>query len=80
VRIVQVLVAVGFGAAIFGIGLWAVRMLAATPPPEPDPEQVVEVAAAYRCSICGLRLVVTHAPTAAFKAPRHCREEMEPQP
>jgi hypothetical protein len=37
----------------------------------------MEVSAAYRCSICGLRLVVTHAADTDPKPPRHCREEMD---
>ena len=49
----------------------------ARPVPEPDPDDVVEVAVDYRCSVCGLQLTVTHAQDAEVAAPRHCREEME---
>jgi hypothetical protein len=75
---VDVIIAVAMGLAIFGVALWAVRGLAKPPPPEPDPEDVVAVAQDYRCSVCGLRLSVTHAQGDDVTAPRHCREEMLP--
>jgi hypothetical protein len=80
VRILQIVLAVGGGLIIWALGLWAVRMLATPQPEDPDPENVVEVAIDYRCGVCGLRLVVTHAADEVVKAPRHCREEMEPYP
>ena len=58
--------------------LYTVRMIAMGPPPEPDPEAIHEVEAHYRCSVCGMRLTVTHLQDAAPEAPKHCREEMEP--
>lgn len=73
-----VLIALVLGLAIFGLGLWAVRMLGSPVPPEPDPGDVIPVDVEYRCSVCGLRLTVTHARDGAVPAPRHCREEMEP--
>ncbi len=76
----DVLIAVLIGLVIFGLGLWAVRLLATPPPDEPDPDAVVETAADYRCSVCGLRLTVTHAQDAEISAPKHCREEMEAVP
>jgi hypothetical protein len=78
VRVLQVVIAVGIGLVIWSLGLWAVRLLATAQPPEPDPDDVVEVAIDYRCSICGLRLVVTHAADEEIAPPRHCREEMDP--
>jgi hypothetical protein len=80
VRLLQIVIAVGAGLMIWSLGLWAVRMLATPQPEDPDPDDVVEVAISYRCAVCGLRLVVTHAADADVKAPRHCREEMEPEP
>jgi hypothetical protein len=74
----EVLVAVAIGIGIFALALWAVRMLATPPPPEPDPEDVVEVTRDYRCTVCGMRVVVTHAQGAGIDAPRHCREDMVP--
>lgn len=70
------LIALGIGVAIFGVSLWAIRLLATPPPPEPDPDDVKAVDAHFRCTICGMRLVVTHAQDEEPEAPRHCREEM----
>ncbi len=72
-----ILIAIGMGVIIMAASLWAIRLLATPPPPEPDPDDIHEVEANYRCSICGLRLTVTHAQDQELDAPRHCREEME---
>lgn len=73
-----VLVAVLVGLAIVAATLWTVRLIAAGPPPEPDPEAVREVEVRYLCTVCGLRLTVTHAQEGDATAPRHCREAMVP--
>lgn len=74
-----ILVAVLIGALILGVGVWAVQLLAIPAPPEPDPDEVMPVAATdYRCTVCGMRLTVTHAQDGEVKAPKHCREEMVP--
>jgi hypothetical protein len=52
-------------------------MIASGPPPNPDPDAVKEVAVDYRCSLCGMRLTVTHAQDAVPDPPKHCREEMD---
>ena len=65
------------GAAIFVGTVVIVWMIANGPPPEPDPDRVHEVEADYRCSICGMRLTVTHLQDAAPDPPRHCREDMD---
>jgi hypothetical protein len=70
------LIAIGMAVGIFATALWAVRLLATPQPPEPDPEDVREIEAHYRCTVCGLRLVVTHAQDAEPEAPKHCREAM----
>ena len=67
------------GLILFGT-IYTVRVIAMGPPPEPDPDAVHEVEAHYRCSVCGMRLTVTHLQDAAPDPPRHCREEMEPVP
>ena len=73
-----VVIALLIGAAIFSAGLWAVRLLATPVPPEPDPEDLVDVAVAFACTVCGMQLTVTAAQGEEVKAPRHCREEMVP--
>jgi hypothetical protein len=75
--VVQVLIAVAIGLAVFGISMWAIRMLATPPPPEPDPDEVVSVSISYRCKVCGMQLTVTQAQGEETEAPRHHREEME---
>ena len=76
--ILEVVIAVAIGAAVFLAGRWGIRVLAQPGPEEPDPEDVVEVSVPYRCTVCGLQLTVTAAQDAEVVAPRHCREEMEP--
>lgn len=66
------------GLAIFVGTVLIVRMIATGPPPEPDPDTVHEVEVDYRCSICGMRLTVTHQQDAAPEPPKHCRETMDP--
>ena len=73
---VGLLIAVAIGLGIFGGAVYAVRMLATPLPPEPDPDEVREVAVDYRCTVCGMRLTVTHAQDEDVAAPKHCREEM----
>lgn len=77
-QFLQIVVAAGIGLTILAAGRWAIKLLATPVPGEPDPDAVVEVALDYRCSVCGLRLTVTQAQGEEIKAPRHCREEMEP--
>jgi hypothetical protein len=75
---VTYLIAIAIGLVIFVIAVRVVRMLATPLPPEPDPEEVQEVDVAYKCTLCGLRLTVTHAQDVDAAAPRHCREDMVP--
>ena len=77
-QVLQILVAVGIGLVVLAVGWWGIKLLATPMPGEPDPDEVVEVSIDYRCSVCGLRLTVTHAAGEEIRAPRHCREEMEP--
>ena len=70
-----VLIAIAIGVAIFAAALWVIRMLA-TPPVEIDPDAVEEISVDYRCTVCGLRLTVTHAQVSDSAPPRHCMEEM----
>ncbi len=74
---IDLAIAVIIGVMIMTIGWKTVRLLATPPPPEPDPDELVDVEAVYRCSVCGMQLVVTYAQGDDVKAPRHCREEMD---
>ena len=71
-----VIIAILLGVGIMMVSLWAIRMLATPVPEGPDPDDVVEVAMDYTCTLCGMRLTVTHAQGEEMTAPRHCREEM----
>ena len=75
---VQILIAIAIGLVILRVGWWAIRLLATPQPEEATPEELVEVAIDYRCSVCGMRLTVTHTAGEEIRPPRHCREEMEP--
>jgi hypothetical protein len=74
---VDVVIAVAIGVSIMALGRWGVKLLATPVPAEPDPDDIVDVERAFRCSVCGMRLTVTHAQGEDVAAPRHCREEME---
>jgi hypothetical protein len=72
----QIVIAVAIGGAILAAGIWGVRLLARPVPGEPDPDEIVEVHRDFRCTVCGMRLTVTHAQGEEVRPPRHCREEM----
>ena len=74
---VDVVIAVAIGVSIMALGRWGVKLLATPVPAEPDPDAIVDVERPFRCSVCGMRLTVTHAQGEDVAAPRHCREEME---
>ncbi len=71
-----VLVAVLIGVAIVALTAWAIRFIAAGPPPEPDTSDVHEVDIPYLCTVCGLSLTITQAHGGDMAPPRHCREDM----
>jgi hypothetical protein len=71
----DILIAIAIGVLI----LWVTRkviVMLATPPPEVDPDEIIEVERHYRCSTCGTELIVTAASTTETEAPKHCRDEM----
>ena len=63
---------------IFAGAVWTANLIGMPVPDEPDPDDVTEVDVSYRCTVCGMRLTVTHAQDDDAAAPRHCREEMLP--
>jgi hypothetical protein len=65
--------------AIYLLGAGMLRKFKIAPDQEPDPEQVVEVNARFRCIVCGAEVTMTAAQDAdELEAPRHCREDMVP--
>lgn len=80
IGLIQILLAVALGAAIW-IGSTRVLRMLATPPPEVDPADVVEVEEQdYRCSVCGTEVTLRVANVNETSPPKHCREEMDPVP
>ena len=75
--IVRLLLAIGLGVLIWYVAMYVIRTLS-TPPPEVDPEDVIEADQDYRCSVCGAELTLKYVNAAEFSAPRHCREDMVP--
>ena len=75
--VIRIVIAVAIGAGVFALGRWGIRLLAMPPRAEPEPDEVVAVEVPFVCSVCGMRLTVTHAQDEEWTAPRHCREEME---
>lgn len=75
--VVDVVIAILFGGVIWWGSRWAIRLLA-TPPPEVDPEDVVETRQDYKCSVCGAELTMTAHNVRELTPPKHCREEMVP--
>jgi len=73
----DVVVALAIGYVIWRLSVAVIRMLS-TPPPEIDPEDVVQVDQDYHCSVCGAEVTMKAVNLAEDKPPKHCREEMVP--
>lgn len=73
----DLVIAVALGYLIWRLAISVIRMLA-TPPPEPDVEDLVEVDQDYKCTVCGAELTMRSVNAQEDKPPRHCREEMVP--
>jgi CRISPR/Cas system-associated protein Cas10 (large subunit of type III CRISPR-Cas system) len=73
----QIAIAVAIGVTILAFTFWVIRLLLVPQPDDPDPDEITEVAVDYRCTVCGMRLTITHAQDEHPEAPRHCREDME---
>lgn len=73
----DVLIAVVIGYLIWCVSLALIRMMS-TPPPEVDPEDIMEVDQDYRCTVCGAELTMKAVNVQDEAVPRHCREDMVP--
>ncbi len=73
----DVILAILLGYFIWRASIAVIQMLS-TPPPEVDPENVVEVDQDYKCSVCGAELTMKAVNPEEDKPPKHCREEMVP--
>ena len=78
--LLNILIAVAIGAAIWTASMAVLRAVV-NPPPAVDPEDVIETLRRFRCAVCGAQVTMTVANVADEpKAPRHCREEMDEVP
>ena len=77
IGLLNVVIAVVLAVVIWRVSMGLVRLLSWTPP-EVDPDDVVEIDQAYKCTLCGAELVMTAINVAEGAAPRHCREDMVP--
>jgi hypothetical protein len=75
--LVNVLIAVVLGVAIWRVSMYFLRMLS-TPPPEVNPEDVVPAEQDFKCTVCGTEVTMTVRNVFEDTAPKHCREEMVP--
>ena len=75
--LVNLLIAAAIFVVVWRLSVWAIRMLTA-PPPEVDPEEVIEVEQQYLCTLCGTEVVMTVQNVVESAPPKHCREEMVP--
>jgi hypothetical protein len=74
--VLSFVVAIAIALIIWKTSTYVIRMLSA-PPPEVDPEDVVEVDQDFRCSICGAEVTMRAVNLAEMVPPKHCREEMD---
>lgn len=77
IGLVNIVIAVAIFFVVWRSSMWLIRLLSWTPP-EIDPDDVVEVDQAYKCTVCGAELVMTAVNIQDDAAPRHCREDMVP--
>lgn len=77
--LLNIVIAVLIGYVIWKASMSTLRMLA-TPPPEINPDDVVETEQKYRCSVCGTEVTMTAVNVVELKPPRHCREDMDEVP
>ncbi|MDP9494032.1 MAG: hypothetical protein M3P87_02230 [Actinomycetota bacterium] len=73
----DVFLALLIGVVIWRVSISLIRMLG-TPPPEIDPDDVVEIDQDYKCTVCGAELTMRAVNVQDDAPPRHCREDMIP--
>lgn len=72
----DIVLAVLAGLAIFWVGLTVLRALARPLPPPPPPGEMRKVNLRFRCDICGAEVRMTLATDQEPEPPRHCQDEM----
>ena len=77
--LLNLIIAVVMGYAIWRVSMSIIKMLA-TPPPEIDPDDIFETEQKFRCTICGTEVTMTVANVVEQQAPRHRREDMDEVP
>ena len=75
----NIIIALAIGLAIWTV-LMAIIRAVANPPPDVDPDDVVETLRRFRCSLCGTQVTMTVTNVSEPRPPRHCREEMDEVP
>ena len=75
--LLDIIIAVGLGILIWRVSIWGLRMIA-NPPPDIDPNDIVEVDQDFRCTVCGAEITMRAANLSELVPPKHCREEMAP--
>ena len=75
--VVDVVLALLLGWAIWRVSTAVIRMLS-TPPPEVNPDDVIAADQDYKCTVCGAELTMRAVNVQDDKPPRHCREDMVP--
>ena len=74
---IDVALALIIGYAIWRLAITLIRIMS-TPPPEVDPEDLMEVDQDYKCTVCGAELTMKAVNVQDDAVPRHCREDMVP--
>ncbi len=75
--VLRVAIALPAAILIYLVVAGMLRKFKIPPDREPDPDDVVEVDARFRCAVCGAEVTMTAAQAGdELEAPRHCREDM----
>ena len=73
----DVAIAIVIAVVVWRTSIYFIRMLS-SPPPEIDPDDVVDTVQDYKCTGRGAEVIMTVKNISDDAAPRHCREEMVP--